>query len=69
MPHKATWKLPKYENTEEYWKLHKQWRDDYNTCADCGSKDFRLKNFDRMMRDGDIYCNVCGAYVRMFDAG
>jgi uncharacterized Zn finger protein len=40
-------------------------------CPDCGSgpEEHEVRNFDEIWRDGDVYCNRCGTYVRMYDAG
>lgn len=39
-------------------------------CPNCGSSPryHEVRNFDQMSRDGDVYCKLCGGYVRMFDA-
>jgi hypothetical protein len=40
-------------------------------CPKCGSepKEHEVRNFDRVWRDGDVYCTKCNTYVRMYDAG
>lgn len=68
MGHMASWKLPPYENTPEWWCQHKLWKKAYNTCADCGSTKLEVRNHSAMWGDGDIYCEN-GHYVRMFDSG
>ena len=69
MGHKANWKLPPFEKTEEWNDLYKKWRQAYNTCDNCDSTDTEVRNYDPVWRDGDVMCNNCGGYVRGYDAG
>lgn len=47
---------------EKYWAR--------NGCKECGHRGgLVLRNYDPMWQDGDLHCEACGAYVRMFDAG
>lgn len=68
MAHKATWSLPSYENTPEWWAEHDRWRAAYNTCAECGSTNVAVHNFNRMWGDGDVICEN-GHHVRTYDSG
>ena len=40
-------------------------------CPKCGSlpENHSVKNYDPVWRDGDVHCNICGSYVRDYDAG
>ena len=40
-----------------------------NTCPECGGTKLRLENYDMMWHDGDLVCEACDTYVRMWDAG
>jgi len=40
-----------------------------NVCPHCGSDHTSVKNYNMMWHDGDITCDDCGGYVRMYDAG
>jgi hypothetical protein len=40
-----------------------------NACPACASQRTSVQSFNEVWRDGDIFCDDCGAYVRMFDAG
>lgn len=44
-------------------------RKHYDTCPECGSTNTEVENFDELWRDGDVICQDCRTYVRMFDAG
>jgi hypothetical protein len=41
----------------------------FNLCVKCGSHNTSVKNYNMMWHDGDITCDDCGEYVRMYDAG
>ena len=58
-----------YLQSPEWDAAHKAWRQHYNSCRQCGSTDVRVEDYDMMWHDGDIVCNVCGCYVRGYDAG
>lgn len=75
MAHKATWAPPKMyaENATEaekaaYREEEKRWRAAYNTCADCGSTNVYVENYDMRWQDGDVMCDN-GHRVRGYDAG
>ena len=65
------------EDTGEYKKVHVEGRglidrvgtDDVGACGRCHSKNLQVENHSGMWHDGDIVCQDCGGYVRMFDAG
>jgi hypothetical protein len=40
-------------------------------CPKCDSspREHEIRNFDRIWRDGDVYCLKCGTFVRYYDAG
>ncbi len=40
-------------------------------CQKCGAPPEKqeVKNYNMAMQDGDVYCTVCGAFVRYYDAG
>ncbi len=40
-------------------------------CPKCGAPPSRQKvrNYDPDFLDGDVYCTVCGSFVRHYDAG
>jgi hypothetical protein len=40
-------------------------------CPKCGScpKHHEVRNYSMMWHEGDIHCNICESYVRLFDAG
>lgn len=39
-------------------------------CPSCGCADkHEVRNHSAMWGDGDVYCQECGAYVRMYDSG
>lgn len=40
-----------------------------NVCGGCGSTNVKLENYSMMWHDGDMVCQDCGGYVRMWDAG
>ena len=42
---------------------------DHKACPKCGSKEYEVRNYDEMWRDGDVHCADCGTYIRMYDAG
>lgn len=47
-------------------------RTNINQCPQCGTDDYRkreVRNYCVLWQDGDIYCTVCEAYIRYFDAG
>lgn len=58
-----------YLKSQEWKVAFHAWRAMYNACRQCGSEDTRVENHSMMWHDGDIVCNDCGRYVRMFDAG
>lgn len=39
------------------------------TCSDCGSTEFVMKNYSMAWHDGDIHCAGCDKFIRYFDAG
>lgn len=45
------------------------WRSHYNLCRQCGSTNTSVYNHSLMWHDGDVVCDDCGRYVRMYDAG
>lgn len=52
-----------------YKKAELDWRQVRNTCPQCGSEHVAVENHDAMWHDGDIVCQDCRTYVRMYDAG
>lgn len=54
---------PAYKDAELLWREHR------NSCAQCGSTELRLENYDDVWRDGDVVCARCDCYVRGYDAG
>jgi hypothetical protein len=40
-------------------------------CPKCNAlpKYLEVWNYDPMWHDGDIYCRICKAFIRKFDAG
>jgi len=40
-------------------------------CPECGAlpQEHEVRNYDVVMRDGDVYCTACGAFVRYYDVG
>jgi len=40
-------------------------------CPRCGAlpQEHEVRNYDAVMRDGDVYCTACGTFVRYYDAG
>lgn len=50
----------------EVWSLYT-----HQHCHKCGAdpKNQEIRNYSMMWGDGDVYCTLCGAYVRMYDAG
>jgi len=40
-----------------------------NTCSECGGTELRMENYSMMWHDGDLVCETCDTYVRMWDAG
>lgn len=55
--------------TEEYKEAFGAARRHDNTCPECGGTKLRLENYDMMWHDGDLVCEACDTYVRMWDAG
>ena len=55
-------KKKKYPDEKNKWGGHVE------RCQNCGSypKDHEARNVYHS--DGDVYCCLCGEYVRMFDA-
>lgn len=43
--------------------------DEQGYCGRCHSHNITVENHSLMWHDGDIVCQDCGGYVRMFDAG
>lgn len=43
--------------------------DENGNCGRCHSSNKKVENYSMMWHDGDIVCQDCGGYVRMFDAG
>jgi glucosamine-phosphate N-acetyltransferase len=41
----------------------------YSACPKCASRNTSVKNHSLMWHDGDITCDICETYVRMYDAG
>lgn len=35
----------------------------------CKHENRVVKNYDPVWRDGDVHCEDCGVYIRMYDAG
>lgn len=54
---------------EKYKLYHSNFRKAYNQCPECGSSNTRCENHDPMWGDGDVICQDCRTYVRMYDAG
>jgi hypothetical protein len=41
-----------------------------STCQKCGAVGkTELRNYSMMWHEGDIHCTVCGAFIRVYDAG
>lgn len=38
-------------------------------CAQCGSTETAMRDYDPRWHEGDIYCAKCGVFMRHFDAG
>jgi hypothetical protein len=40
-------------------------------CPKCSSppNEHEVRDYDETWRDGNVYCNLCGAFVRFYDAG
>lgn len=45
------------------------WREAWDTCPECQSRNNSVHNYSMMWGDGDVVCDDCGTYVRGFDAG
>lgn len=63
MPFNAVIKHPDYQAASL------AWRTAWNTCPDCGSNKTSVENHDLNWHDGDVVCDDCDTYVRMYDAG
>lgn len=40
-----------------------------SACPACASSNTSVHNYNAMWHDGDVMCDDCGTYVRMYDAG
>jgi hypothetical protein len=40
-----------------------------SACPACASSNTSVHNYNMMWHDGDVKCDDCGTYVRMYDAG
>jgi len=60
----------KAKNIEEIKKTKKE-ETKYGYCPKCNSdpSKHKVRNFNRMWGDGDVYCTICESYVRGFDTG
>lgn len=54
---------------EHYKRSQLAFRKAYNQCPECNSNNTGVENYDPMWQDGDIICQDCRTYVRMYDAG
>jgi len=38
-------------------------------CPECGSTEFKMRDYSEMWHEGNIHCARCGKFIRRFDAG
>lgn len=61
--------LDKIRENKEYQNLRRDLGIVWNRCPECASDNTSCHNYNSIWNDGNLVCDDCGTFVRIWDAG